>query len=175
MSDLEDVWFGGCLIWRMSDLEDVWFGGCLIWRVPVDLDLSWGPHLTKGGPTRTSLVAETGPPQKALCMPCFYYLIIAESAIPRARFSSSASFCVCRTWAAANSRRNFSGKTQLSPSKILGIVYYITQPIHNRCRGEPGRVFSYIAGMSESGTTRFLSRLEARAWRSGFWAHDAWR
>ncbi len=129
--------------------------------MPIDLDLSWGPHLTNGGPTKTTL--ETGPPQNALCMPCFHHPILAKSAIPQARSSSTASFFVCRTWAAANSRRNSSGKTQLSPSKISSIVYRITQAIYNRHRGKPDRVFSYITSISESSTTRLLSRLETRA------------
>jgi hypothetical protein len=42
-------------------------------------------------------------------------------------------------------------------------MYYITQLIYNCRKGELGKVFLYIASMSESGTTRFLSRLEARA------------
>lgn len=67
------------------------------------------------------------------------------------------------------------GKHPVIAFKISGVAYCTTQPTHNRCRGEPGRVFSYMTGISESGTTRFLSRLKAKAWRSGFWGDDAWR
>ncbi len=57
MSDLEDVWFGGCLIWRMSGLEDVWFGGCLVWRMSGLEDVWFGGRIVFHHPQRLFNVA----------------------------------------------------------------------------------------------------------------------